>query len=80
MGEDVLINPVAINHKSLSIQAGGSSGGFVGFDPGSPNQPQPVLKNLVEALKALDVPTEDVIAIIRTLKRNGDLYGELVIQ
>lgn len=80
MGEDVLINPVAINHKSLSIQAGGSSGGFVGFDPSSPNQPQPVLKNLVEALKALEVPTEDVIAIIRTLKRNGDLYGELVIQ
>ncbi|MBX3421108.1 MAG: flagellar basal body P-ring protein FlgI [Pirellulaceae bacterium] len=80
MGEDVLINPVAINHKSLSIQAGAGSGGFVGFDPASPRNPQPVLKNLVDALNALDVPTEDVIAIIRTLKRNGDLYGEVVIQ
>ena len=80
MGEDILINPVAINHKNLSIQAGGNSGGFVGFDPDSPKTAQPMLKNLVEALNALNVPTEDVIAIIRTLKRNGDLFGEVIIQ
>jgi flagellar P-ring protein FlgI len=80
MGEDILINPVAINHKNLSIQAGGNVGGFVGLDTDSPRDPQPVLKNLVEALNALEVPTEDVIAIIRTLKRNGDLYGEVIIQ
>lgn len=80
MGEDVLINPVAINHKNLSIQAGGANGRFVGFEPDPTRGGQPVLKNLVEALNALEVPTEDVIAIIRTLKRNGDLYGELIIQ
>lgn len=80
MGEDVLISPVAINHKNLSIQAGGASPRFVGFEPNPERAGQPVLKNLVEALNALEVPTEDVIAIIRTLKRNGDLYGELVIQ
>lgn len=80
MGEDVLINPVAINHKNLSIQAGGNNGRFVGFEPNPDREGQPVLKNLVEALNALEVPTEDVIAIIRTLKRNGDLYGELIIQ
>ncbi len=80
MGEDVLINPVAINHKNLSIQAGGSAGRFVGFDADPQQDKQPILKNLVEALNALEVPTEDVIAIIRTLKRNGDLYGEVVIQ
>jgi len=80
MGEDVLINPVAINHKNLSIQAGGANGRFVGFEPDPQRASQPVLKNLVEALNALEVPTEDVIAIIRTLKRNGDLYGELIVQ
>lgn len=80
MGEDVLINPVAINHKNLSIQAGGTAGRFVGFDPDPQQDAQPILKNLVEALNALEVPTEDVISIIRTLKRNGDLFGEVVIQ
>lgn len=80
MGEDILINPVAINHKNLSIQAGGNANSFVGVDTNSPGNPQPGLKNLVEALNALEVPTEDVIAIIRTLKRNGDLYGEVIIQ
>jgi flagellar P-ring protein precursor FlgI len=79
IGDDVVINPVAITHKSLSIQAGARQR-FVGFDPDSPSAVQPSLKNLVDALNKLDVPTEDVIAIIRTLKRNGDLYGELVIQ
>jgi flagellar P-ring protein precursor FlgI len=80
MGEDILINPVAINHKNLSIQAGGNLNSFIGLDTNSPRIPQPGLKNLVEALNALEVPTEDVIAIIRTLKRNGDLYGEVIIQ
>lgn len=80
IGENVLINPVAINHKNLTIQAGATGERFVSFDPESPKAPQPSLKNLVDALNALKVPTEDVIAIIRTLKRNGDLYGEVVIQ
>lgn len=80
IGDNVLINPVAINHKNLTIQAGVPGDRFVSFDPASPKTPQPALKNLVDALNALKVPTEDVIAIIRTLKRNGDLYGELVIQ
>jgi flagellar P-ring protein FlgI len=80
IGENVLINPVAINHKNLTIQAGGNPEPFVAFDPSSPKAAQPALKNLVEALNALKVPTDDVIAIIRTLKRNGDLYGEVVIQ
>jgi flagellar P-ring protein precursor FlgI len=80
IGENVLINPVAISHKNLAIQAGGGSKPFVDFDPDSPTNPPPALKNLVDALNALKVPTDDVIAIIRTLKRNGDLFGELVIQ
>ena len=80
IAENVHINPVAINHKNLSIETRTGPGGFVGVDTESPNPIRPTLKNLVEALNALNVPTSDVIAIIRTLKRNGDLYGELVIQ
>ncbi len=80
IGEDILINPVAINHKNLSIEARPGAGRFVEVDPESPAQPRPKLKNLVDALNALKVPTEDVIAIIRTLKRNGDLYGEVIMQ
>lgn len=80
IGEDILINPVAINHKNLSIETRTDLGRFVGVDPETPTQIRPKLKNLVEALNALDVPTGDVIAIIRTLKRNGDLYGEVIFQ
>ena len=80
IGEDILINPVAINHKNLSIEARPTLGRFVGVDPNEAGQMKPKLKNLVDALNALNVPTQDVIAIIRTLKRNGDLYGEVVMQ
>jgi flagellar P-ring protein FlgI len=80
MGEDVLINPVAINHKNLAIEAKPDAAGFIGIDVESPNMVRPKLKNLVEALNALKVPTEDVIAIIRTLKSNGDLYADLIIK
>lgn len=81
VGENIHINPVAINHKNLAIEARGAGAGrFVGIDIENPPLPRPKLKNLVEALNAMNVPTADVIAIIRTLKANGDLYGELVIQ
>ena len=80
IGEDVLISPVAINHKNLSIEARGGLGGFVGLDTDNPVQPRAKLANLTEALNRLKVPTADVIAIIQALKHQGVLYGELVIQ
>ena len=79
IGEDVLISPVAITHKNLNIEARAGQSGFIALDPANP-QPRPKLKNLVDALKGLEVPTEDVIAIIKTLKRSGNLYGEVVVQ
>lgn len=79
IGEDVLIAPVAITHKNLTIEARQAQTGFVGFDPANP-QPRPKLKNLVDALNSLNVPTEDKIAIIKALKRKGDLFGEVVVQ
>ncbi len=79
VGVDVLISPVAITHKNLTIEARAGQKSFVGLDPANP-QPRPKLKNLVDALNALSVPSDDVIAIIKALKQNGDLYGEVVLQ
>ncbi|MEM1225097.1 MAG: flagellar basal body P-ring protein FlgI [Planctomycetota bacterium] len=76
IGEDVEIAPVLITHRNLRIEAGGMRG-FVELAPdGSPAAAK--LKALADALGALDVPTEDLIAIIETLKAKGDLYGEVI--
>ncbi len=80
IGEDVLINPCVISHKSFSIEARPGQSSFVGLDPEFPNEPRPKLKNLVDALNALKVPNSDVIAIIHALDTNGDLYGEVIIE
>lgn len=80
IGEDVLISPVAITHNNLAIAARPGPETFIGFDTDNPNQPRTKLKNLTEALNKLDVPTVDVISIIKALKAQGVLYGELVIQ
>lgn len=80
IGEDVLISPVAITHKDLNIEARAGSGSFVAVDLENPGQPRTKLKNLTDALNSLDVPTEDVIAILKTLKMQGVLYGELIVQ
>ncbi|GAB5405408.1 MAG: flagellar basal body P-ring protein FlgI [Aureliella sp.] len=77
IGDDVMISPGAISHKNLSIEAKAPTNGFVGLDVANPKQLRPRLKNLVEALNGLNVPTADVIDIIRTLHANGQLYGEL---
>lgn len=79
IGEDVMISPVAITHKNLTIEARAGQKSFVGLDPANP-QPRPKLKNLVDALNGLSVPSQDIIAIIKALKQNGDLFGEVVIQ
>lgn len=79
IGEDVEIAPVLITHNGLRIEAAPQPG-FVpvragGLETGQPNAK---LKSLADALNALSVPTEDLIAIIKTLKRQGDLYGEVI--
>ncbi|WP_146594196.1 flagellar basal body P-ring protein FlgI [Novipirellula galeiformis] len=79
IGKDVEIAPVLVTHRNLRIEAGGA-GGLVGVgDPSDPRETAK-LKNLADALNALDVPTSDLIAIIKTLKAKGDLYGEVVFQ
>lgn len=78
IGDDVEIAPVLITHRNLRIEAGGGAG-FVELGPDG-NPAAAKLKALADALGALDVPTEDLIAIIKTLKAKGDLYGEVIFR
>lgn len=81
LGEDVTIAPVAISHKNLTISTRGPTPTpIVPLDSSSPPDSRPKLKNLVDSLRLLAVPTDDIIAIIKALKRQGNLYGELVIE
>ncbi len=79
IGKDVEVAPVLVTHRNLRIEAGGV-GGLVGVDDKIDERDTAKLKNLADALNALDVPTSDLIAIIKTLKAKGDLYGEVVFQ
>jgi len=79
-GGDVEIGPVAITHKNIVIEAGAPPEGqqFVALD--SEDAARPKLKGLVDALNAVQVPTKDIIEIIKGLHRNGKLYGQLIIE
>lgn len=76
IGEDVEIAPVLITHRNLRISAGGP--GFVTLGDGRDEPPNPKLQALADALNTLDVPTSDLIAIIKTLQSKGDLFGEII--
>jgi flagellar P-ring protein precursor FlgI len=81
IGENVEIGPVAVTHKSLSIQTGdrASDGPLHLLDPSSQTSTTK-LQALVDALNALKVDTQDIIDIIKELERSGDLFGHLVVQ
>jgi flagellar P-ring protein precursor FlgI len=79
IGKDVEIAPVLITHRNLRIEVGGR-GGLVPVGTDVDETANAKLKSLADALNAIDVPTEDFISIIKTLKRKGDLYGEVVFQ
>ena len=91
---EVEISPVAISHKNLSLTIGtpeeqaAAAGGVppeavpgVGFVPLMDQQtrqsPQR-LKQLIDALNQLKVPTPDVIDILKDLHRAGKLHAELI--
>ncbi len=77
---DVEIGSVAITHKNLTIEAGGTSAPktFVGLDPVDPTAPK--LQGLVNALNAVHAPNADIIEIIKSLDRDGKLHAPLVIE
>ena len=83
IGDDVTIAPVVVSHKNLTISTrGGNTGGgsFVPISSQDGKTARPTLKNLTDALNLLAVPTADQISIIKALKRQGNLYGELIIE
>ena len=81
IGQDVMIAPVAISHKNLTIStAAPNAGGFVGTTTDISDDAKTSLQSMVNALNTLSVPTEDIIAIVKALKRQGNLYGDLVIE
>ena len=77
---DVEIGAVVVTHKNVVIEAGNPAAAdrFVPIDPGQTGPPK--LKELVTALNAIHVPTEDVIDIIKGLDRNGRLHAQLIIE
>jgi flagellar P-ring protein precursor FlgI len=80
IGEDVEIAPVLVTHRNLRIEAGGRTRDSMASIGDGKEVENPKLKALADALNALDVPTDDLIAIIKTLKRKGDLYGEVIFE
>lgn len=80
IGKDVELAPVLITHRNLRIEAGAEGGGVIPVNDRGDEAENAKLKSLADALNALNVPTEDLIAIIKTLKAKGDLYGEVVFQ
>jgi flagellar P-ring protein FlgI len=81
IGANVEIGPVAVTHKNLVIEVapGITVNEFVPLDPASNKQTTKLLA-LVEALNAVKVPTSDIIEIIKGLERNGQLYGQLIVE
>jgi len=83
IGEEVSIAPVVISHKNLTISARGpvaAKGSFVSMSSNDGTAVRPTLKNLTDALNVLAVPTSDQISIIKALKKDGLLFGELIVE
>lgn len=64
---------VVVPRTNINVDEGGASGFQVLDEPVT-------LQDLVNALNALGVPPNDVIAILQTIKTAGALHAELIIQ
>lgn len=82
VGRDVMIRPVAVAHKNLTIEAGGRiSTDFVQVAPSrNSSDPSFALSSLVNALNALKVEPEDKIEIIKAIHAQDALIGQLIIE
>jgi flagellar P-ring protein precursor FlgI len=74
---DVEIGDVVVSHKNIVIEASGAPQ-FAAIDVDQTNQPK--LKQLVDQLNSLKVPTQDMIEIIKGIDRDGKLHGRLIIE
>jgi len=81
IGDNVEVGPVAVTHKSLSVQTGGgpTKGPLFVVDQ-TANSSTTKLQALVDALNALQVSTQDIIDIIKELERSGELFGRVIME
>jgi flagellar P-ring protein precursor FlgI len=92
---EVEISPVAISHKNLTLTVGSpeeqaaaglpppepvAGVGFVPLMDQQTRQSPQRLKQLIDALNQLKVPTTDVIDILKDLHRAGKLHAELITE
>ncbi len=83
IGGDVEIGTVVVSHKNVvvEVEGEGSATAAAMFSPIDVNQTNdPKLKNLVDQLNSLKVPTIDMIEIIRGIDQNGKLHARLIIE
>ncbi|MEN1678679.1 MAG: flagellar basal body P-ring protein FlgI [Planctomycetota bacterium] len=78
---DVQIGDVIVAHRNLIVETSGAAQ-FATFNPDSlnPTAAGTSLDNLVGALKTLSVPADDIIEIIRGIKKLGKLHAKLIIE
>jgi flagellar P-ring protein precursor FlgI len=74
---DMEIGDVIVSHKNITVEAVAAPETFSQIDVDESSQPR--LKQLVDQLNALRVPTADMIDIIRGIERNGKLHGKLIM-
>ncbi len=74
---EVEIGTVVVSHKNIVVESVPIES-FTAIDVAQSNDPK--LKQLVEQLNSLKVPTLDMIEIIRGIDRNGKLHGRLIIE
>lgn len=83
IGDNVMVGRVAVTHKNVAVQTGDEpvDGPFRILDQSerSADTATTRLKALVEALNALKANPQDIIDIIKSLERSGDLYGRLIV-
>ena len=81
IGENVVIGAVAVAHGRFNVEAGPFFPLNTSADTlAAKNDQQVKLQSLVDALNALEAAPQDIIDIIKALKRNGALYAELIIE
>ena len=86
MGEEVEIGRAVVTHKNgLVIEVGGLAG-EEGQNPAEwfpvdiEGRESPKLKSLIAALKAIHVPAEDMIDIVKCLERDGKIYAKVIVR
>ncbi|MEM9659518.1 MAG: flagellar basal body P-ring protein FlgI, partial [Planctomycetota bacterium] len=74
---DVTIGDVVVSTDNVVVETGQR----VEFRAVESDASDPAkLQSLVQALNALQTPNEDLVAIIKSIERNGKLHGRLIIE